>query len=151
MQLQANSPEDYINQLPEARREGMSILRNTILQNLPNGFEETISYGMIGYVVPKSIYPEGYHCDPDLPVPFASIASQKGYISFYHYGLYADKELLHWFVSEFPNHSTSKLDMGKSCVRFKRPDQIPYTLIGQLMQKITVADWIQLYSKQLKK
>ncbi|MEH6679349.1 MAG: DUF1801 domain-containing protein [Sediminicola sp.] len=150
MQLQASSPEDYLEQLPEARREGMTKLRATILQNLPSGFEETIIYGMIGYVVPRSIYPSGYHTG-DQPLPFVNIASQKNYISLYHYGLYADEKLLQWFRAQYAEQCQLKLDMGKSCIRFSSSDRIPYVLIGQLMQKMGVEDWIQLYEKQIKK
>ena len=120
MSNKAASPQEYIAQLPEERRETMSHLRKTILENLPTGFEEQISYGMLGYVVPHSLYPEGYHCDPKLPLPFINLASQKNYIALYHSGIYAKKELLDWFVSEYPKHCTTKLDMGKSCIRFKK-------------------------------
>ncbi len=106
---------------------------------------------MIGYVVPHSIYPDGYHCLPELPLPFVNIASQKNFIALYHMGLYADPEILDWFVSEYPKHSERKLDMGKSCIRFKKPEQIPFDLIGELMQKISVDDWIAAYEKNIKR
>jgi hypothetical protein len=106
---------------------------------------------MIGFVVPHEIYPNGYHCDPKLPLPFANIASQKNFIGFYHMGIYANPELLEWFVKEYPKHSDTKLDMGKSCVRFKKMDKIPYDLIGKLMRKMSVDNWIKLYEQNIKK
>ncbi|MBP6827704.1 MAG: DUF1801 domain-containing protein, partial [Saprospiraceae bacterium] len=136
---------EYVNAIPEERREAFEKLRETIVENIPDGFREEINYGMIGYVVPHRLYPPGYHCDPKLPLPFVSIASQKNFIALYHMGIYANPDLLDWFVSEFPKHSKSKLDMGKSCIRFKKPEHIPFDLIGQLMQKMTVEDWINLY------
>ncbi|MDO7173472.1 DUF1801 domain-containing protein [Mariniflexile sp. AS56] len=151
MQYEANSPEDYINQLPEDRKEAITKLRAIIKKNLPKGFEETISYGMIGYVVPHAIYPDGYHCTPELPLPFMNIASQKNSINVYHSGVYAKKELYDWFVAEYPKHCKRKLDMGKSCVRFKYLDDIPYQLIGELASKMTVETWITIYEKNIKK
>ena len=138
-------------ELPDERREPMSRLRNTILTHLPSGFEEVMNYGMIGYVVPHSTYPEGYHCDPKQPLPFMNIASQKHYIAVYHSGIYADKEILDWFVGEYPKYMSTKPDMGKSCIRFKKVDSIPYELIGQLCEKISVQGWIDTYEKQVKK
>lgn len=143
--------EDYMKNLPEDRREVMEALRKVIKKNLPKGFEETMNYGMIGYVVPHSIYPSGYHCDTKLPLPFMNIASQKNNISFYHMGIYAMPELLDWFVGEYPKHAKSKLDMGKSCIRLKKMDDIPYELIGQLVKKVSVKDWINSYETNLKK
>jgi uncharacterized protein YdhG (YjbR/CyaY superfamily) len=147
MQYKANSPEDYINQLPEDRKEPIKKLRAIINKNIPKGFEETISYGMIGYVVPHTMYPKGYHCTPELPLPFMNIASQKNFIAVYHMGVYAKKELLDWFVAEYPKHCKRKLDMGKSCMRFKYMDDIPYALIGELALKMTVKDWIDTYEQ----
>ncbi|HNL71683.1 MAG TPA: DUF1801 domain-containing protein, partial [Leptospiraceae bacterium] len=114
-------------------------------------FEETISYGMISYVVPHSLYPEGYHTDPKQPLPFISLASQKNFIALYHMGIYADEKILHWFVTEYPKHSKTKLDMGKSCIRFKKIDQIPFDLIQELVKKMTPKQWIDLYKKSIKK
>jgi uncharacterized protein YdhG (YjbR/CyaY superfamily) len=145
MKSNATTVEEYVNTLPDDRKEAIQQLREIILKNLPKGFTETISYGMIGYVVPHSIYPKGYHCDTSLPLPFMNIASQKNFIALYHMGLYSNKELLEWFTNEYPNHSKAKLDMGKSCIRFKKVDQIPYQLIAELTKKITVKDWIALY------
>ena len=150
MQYKAETPEDYINQLPDDRKAPMAKLRKTILENLPKGFEETISYGMIGYVVPFSIYPDGYHCDPKLPLPFMNIASQKNFIALYNMGIYAKKEIYDWFVTEYPKHCKRKLDMGKSCIRFKYIDDIPYELIGELTSKITVDQWISYYESVIK-
>jgi uncharacterized protein YdhG (YjbR/CyaY superfamily) len=150
MQYKAETPEDYISQLPDERKGPMTKLRNTILSNIPKGFEETISYGMIGYVVPHSIYPDGYHCTPKLPLPFLNIASQKNFIAVYNMGIYAKKEVYDWFIAEFPKHCKRKLDMGKSCIRFKYLDDIPYELIGELASKITVEQWINYYESALK-
>lgn len=150
MTSNAKNPKEYIAQLPDERKEAYGKLRNVVLENLPEGFEEQMSYGMVGYVVPKTVYPNGYHCNPELPLPFMSIASQKNFIAFYHMGIYADKELLDWFVEECPKHVKTKLDMGKSCIRFKKIDQIPYQLIGKLVGKMTASQWIALYEKNLK-
>ncbi|MBI1222900.1 MAG: DUF1801 domain-containing protein [Bacteroidetes bacterium] len=150
MQYQAQTPDQYMAQIPEDRKEPMEKLRAAILENLPDGFEETMSYGMIGYVVPHSVYPPGYHCDPKLPLPFISIASQKNFIGFYHMGMYADPQLLNWFVEEYGKRVKGKLDMGKSCVRLKKMDQIPYELIAELSRKMTAQDWIALYEKNYK-
>ncbi|AWW32612.1 DUF1801 domain-containing protein [Echinicola strongylocentroti] len=145
-----NSPTEYINTVPKERKPYFTKLRNTILKHLPEGFEETISYGMIGYVVPHDLYPAGYHCTPSLPLPFVSIANQKNHIALYHCGIYADDTIMQWFIEEYPKHCTYKLDMGKSCIRFKKPDAIPYELIGLLIGKISVDDYIHLYERQLK-
>lgn len=150
MKIEANSPEQYLELIPDERKQVMKKLRQTILGNLPKGFHEEMSYGMIGYVVPHSVYPDGYHCNPKLPLPFMSIASQKNFVAFYHMGIYSDKNLYNWFVNEFPKHSNVKLDMGKSCIRFKKPDQIPFELLGELAQKITVQKWIEIYESNLK-
>lgn len=150
MQMQATNPEDYIAQLPQDRQEPMQKLRKTILDNLPDGFSEGTSYGMIGYVVPHSIYPAGYHCDPKQPLPFMSIASQKNFIALYHMGIYANPKILDWFVAEYPKYSKSKLDMGKSCIRFKKPEQIPFELIAELVRKISMQDWIDTYEANYK-
>jgi uncharacterized protein YdhG (YjbR/CyaY superfamily) len=145
MKIHANNPEEYIAQLPEERKEVMQKLRELILKNLPKGFKEIMNYGMIGYVVPHEIYPKGYHCDSKLPLPFMNIASQKNFVALYHMGIYADENLLMWFQENYSKHCKTKLDMGKSCIRFKKMDQIPYQLIGELCQKMTVQEWISLY------
>lgn len=151
MQYEAKTPSEYMDMIPEDRKEPMSKLRKIITENLPNGFEEVVSYGMLGWVVPHSLYPAGYHCDTKLPLPFAGIASQKNFISFYHMGIYADKELYDWFVAEYPKHCKTKLDMGKSCIRFKKPENIPYELIAQLISKMTPQQWIAIYESNVKR
>lgn len=143
--------EEYLAEVPQERREAISRLWSTLKENLPKGFTESISYGMPGYVVPHSIYPAGYHCDPKQALPFVGFASQKNFIALYHMGIYARPDLLDWFTSEFPKHSKKKLDMGKSCIRFKKPEDIPFELIAELMQKITVKDWIETYETHLKR
>ena len=151
MQSKSNSVKEYLSEIPSDRIECFNKLRDIIIKNIPKGFEETMSYGMISYVVPHTLYPAGYHCDPKLPLQFVSVASQKNFIALYHMGIYANPELLNWFVSEYPKHCKAKLDMGKSCIRFKKMDDIPYKLIGELIKKITVKQWINLYETNFKK
>lgn len=151
MRIEASNPEEYISKLPDERKEVINKLRETINKNLPKGFTEEMSYGMIGYVVPHSLYPAGYHCDPKLPLPFISIASQKNFVAFYHMGLYGDEKLSKWFTDEYSKHSKYKLDMGKSCVRFKRMDDIPYDLLADLVQKMSADQWIKLYEENMKR
>lgn len=150
MQIQARNPDEYISKLHEDRQDAIKKLREVIRKNLPEGFEEVMSYGMIGYVVPFSIYPEGYNADPTQPLPFINIASQKHHIAVYHMGVYAFAEILEWFLAEYPKHSQRKLDMGKSCIRFRKPDHIPYKLIGELAGKISVKEWINQYESSRK-
>ena len=145
MTSDAKNPEEYINSLPEERKIYIEKLRSVIQKNLPKGFEEGMNYGMMGYYVPHTIYPKGYHCKPSDPLPFMGFASQKNSINFYHMGIYANKDLYDWFVAEYPKYSTRKLDMGKSCIRFKKFDEIPFDLIGELVTKISVEDWIATY------
>jgi uncharacterized protein YdhG (YjbR/CyaY superfamily) len=145
MQSDFKTPQEYLNSLPEERKIAIEKLRKVIKLNLPEGFQEEISYGMLGYVVPHSIYPKGYHCKPNLPLPFINIASQKNFIALYHMGIYANPELLNWFVAEYSKLVQSKIDMGKSCIRFKKIEDIPYELIGELASKMTVSDWISIY------
>ena len=142
---------EILTNLPSDRVGPFNKLHDIIVKNLPKGFEAAISYGGLGYVVPHTLYPAGYHCKPIEPLPFAGIASQKHSINFYHMGMYSDPKLLNWFVSEYPKHTKQKLDMGKSCVRFKKLDEIPYPLIGELMKKMSVKDWIDFYETTLKK
>jgi hypothetical protein len=151
MKANGNTIAEILSNLPSDRLEPFNILHRVIMQNLPEGFEAAVSYGGLGYVVPHKLYPAGYHCKPSEPLPFAAIASQKNTINFYHMGIYADPKLLDWFVKEYPKHSKQKLDMGKSCVRFKNFQEIPFDLIGELMQKISVEKWIKLYESSLKK
>jgi Domain of unknown function (DU1801) len=150
MQSTLKNVMDYVKSVPKERAEAFRQFRKVILSHLPNGYEECMSYGMIGYVVPQSLYPKGYHCDSKLPLPFVSLASQKNFIALYHMGMYADKKILEWFVAEYPKHCKKKLDMGKSCVRFKYIDDIPFELIGELMKKMSVKEWITLYEKHFK-
>lgn len=145
MQSKAITPDAYVAELPEERIPAFKKLRATIKKNIPKGFEETMGYGMMGYVVPHKLFPDGYHCDPTQPLPFAGLASQKNFIALYHMGIYANPKLLKWFTDEYPKHCKSKLDMGKSCIRFKKMDDIPFDLIGELMQKMTVKDWVETY------
>ncbi|PQJ79957.1 DUF1801 domain-containing protein [Polaribacter porphyrae] len=151
MQYKANSPEEYINQVPEERKETLNKLRKTIKDNLPEGFEEGMQYSFISYFVPHSVYPDGYHCNPKEPLPFMSFASQKNSVNFYHSGIYANQELHNWFVSEYPKYCKRKLDMGKSCIRFKKLEEIPYELIAELVRKVSVNEWINTYETVLKK
>ncbi|MDP1800661.1 MAG: DUF1801 domain-containing protein [Bacteroidota bacterium] len=151
MQSKATTVDQYLKELAEDRRAAMTELRKVILKNLPKGFKEEMGYGMMGYVVPHSKYPDGYHCDPAQALPFMSIASQKNFIAVYHMGIYADPKLLKWFTEEYAKQAKGKLDMGKSCIRFKKPDQIPFKLIGELASKMTTDDWIKLYEKNLKR
>lgn len=145
MKATGKTVNEILISLPEDRAEPFNRLHDTIMKNLPKGFEAAMSYGGLGYVVPHSLYPAGYHCKPSEPLPFAGIASQKQSINFYHMGIYADPKLLKWFVSEYSKHTKQKLDMGKSCIRFKKMDDIPYKLIGELMKKISAAEWIEKY------
>lgn len=151
MQSDSKSPEDYISQLPEDRKAPITKLNNLIKKHMPKGLEAGMGYGMLAYYVPKSIYPNGYHCKPFPPLPFINLASQKNFIALYHSGMYAKKELYDWFVAEYPKHGKYKLDMGKSCVRFKKIDDIPYDLIEQLLGKMTVEEWIDIYETALNK
>ena len=148
MKAQGKTVQEILVNLPEDRVEPFNKLHEVILKNLPKGFEPAISYGGLGYVIPHKLYPAGYHCKPEEPLPFAGIASQKGSINFYHMGIYSDPELLKWFVDEYPKHSKQKLDMGKSCVRFKKMEEIPFKLIGELMRKISTKNWIEMYEKK---
>ncbi|MFD2603601.1 DUF1801 domain-containing protein [Flavobacterium suzhouense] len=151
MQYFVDTADQYMDAIPEDRKAPMMKLRKAITDNLPEGFSEGVSYGMLGWAVPHSLYPAGYHCDPKQALPFLAIASQKNFIAFYHMGIYADKELHDWFVAEFPKHSKYKLDMGKSCIRFKKPDAIPFELIAELVGKMTPQQWIELYENNLKR
>lgn len=151
MKIQADNPDHYIEQIPEDRKEALTKLRQTILDNLPEGFEEGMGYGMIAYSVPHEIYPAGYHCDTKQPLPFMNIANQKNFVALYHMGIYANPGLMEWFVAEYPNHVKTKLDMGKSCIRFKNPAKIPYDLIGELVSRMTVDEWIEIYEEQIKR
>ncbi len=151
MKIKATTVAEYYDNIPEERKAAMNKLRQTINNNLPDGFEEALSYGMPGWVVPHSTYPDGYHCKPEEPLPFMSIASQKNFIAFYHMGMYATPNLYNWFVSEYPKYCKRKLDMGKSCVRFKKIEEIPYNLVAELCAKMTAKEWIGIYEKRFKR
>lgn len=151
MRSTAKDPDDYLESLSPDWKKAMKDLRQVIKDNLPPGFEEGMGYGMLSFHVPHSIYPSGYHADPKQPLPFINLASQKNYIALYHMGIYANKELLDWFVSEFPKYSQRKLDMGKSCIRFKKPDDIPLDLIAKLVSKMTPEEWVKLYESKVKR
>jgi len=151
MTSSAATIDQYISEVPEDKREALEKLRSIILNNLPNGFQEIMNYGMPSYVVPHTIYPNGYHCAPELPLPFLSFANQKNSINLYHMGIYAKPDLYEWFVREYPKHSKQKLDLGKSCLRIKKTENIPFDLIGELVSKVSVTEWIDLYESSLKK
>ena len=146
MKYESNTIEEYLNQVPEDRKDAIKKILDLMEKNLPEGFEAQINYSMPGYVVPHSLFPAGYHCDPKLPLPFINIASQKNFIALYHMGMYAKPELLQWFQEEYIKVVPTKLDMGKSCVRFKKVEHIPYDLLGELFKKMTVNDWIDTYT-----
>jgi uncharacterized protein YdhG (YjbR/CyaY superfamily) len=151
MQSKATTVDQYIAELPAERQKPVNELRKVIKKNLPKGFNEGMSYGMIGYYIPHSLYPAGYHCNPELPLPFMNIASQKNFIAVYHMGVYANPKLLKWFTDEYAKAGVGKLDMGKSCIRFKKPENIPYKLIGELAAKIKPKEWIGMYEKAFNK
>lgn len=147
MQSDAKTVDEYIETLPDDRKDAIRILRKSILDNIPEGFKETMGYGMIGYVVPHSIYPGGYHSNPKLPLPFINVGSQKNYIALHHMGIYSSPALLDWFKSEYTKITKFKPDMGKGCIRFKKPEKIPFDLIGELVSRISVKEWISIYEK----
>lgn len=151
MKSEAKNVDEYISQLSNERKSTIKLLRKTIIDNLPIGFEECMNYGMIGYVVPHRLFPSGYHCSPELPLPFINLASQKNFIAFYHMGIYADNDLLEWFKNEYPKYTNYKLDMGKSCIRFKKLDHIPYQLIAELIRKVSVEKYINIYQSMINK
>lgn len=150
MESKTTTAEEYIDNLPDDRKEIIRKMREVILKNLPKGFREGVAYGMIGYVVPHSLYPPGYHVNPSLPLGFIMLASQKNHIAFYHMGLYGGAHL-DWFKKEWPKHTSKKLDMGKSCIRFKKPEDVPLDLIGELCTRMTPQQWIACYESLLKK
>lgn len=151
MRIDAKSPEEYISKLPDERKEAITRLREEINNNIGKGYKEEMIYGMIGWVVPHSIYPDGYHCTPTDPLPFMNIASQKNHIAVYHMGIYADEKTLNWFKDEYQKVAKVKLNMGKSCIRFRKPEHIPYELIGKLAGKMDHQHWIDIYEKAYKK
>lgn len=151
MRIEAENVKDYLDKIPEDRKSAMNKLYETISKNLPKGFKEGVSYGMMGWDVPLSMYPAGYHCTPGQPLPFLGMASQKNSINLYHMGMYAKPDLHDWFVTEYPKHCKRKLDIGKSCIRFKKQEEIPFELIGELVQKMSPEEWVEIYKSNLKK
>jgi uncharacterized protein YdhG (YjbR/CyaY superfamily) len=151
MQSKATTVDAYMAELPEDRQKAIAKLRSVIKKNLPKGFKEAMGYGMMGWSVPHSIYPDGYHCNPKDPLPFMGLASQKNSINLYHMGIYADPKLLKWFQDAHAKASPKKLDMGKSCIRYKKPEDIPFELIGELASKITPQQWIEMYESAFRK
>ena len=150
MKIEANSVEEYLNNVPDERKSAFRKLYEAVSHHLPPGFQEELSYGMIGWNIPLETYHAGYHCTPNTPLPFINLASQKNFIALYHMGIYANPELLEWFTNEYPKYCNHKLDMGKGCIRFKKMDQIPFDLIAELAGKTTVEDWIECYETQIK-
>ena len=151
MTSKALTPKEYLNGLDKERKQVISKLRSVINNNLPNGFEEGMGYGMISYHIPHTVYPDGYHCDPKTPLPFMNLASQKNFVAIYHMGIYANPKMLNWFTTEYPKHCSRKLDMGKSCIRFKKMNDIPYKLIAELTSKMSAQEWIDVYEANIKK
>jgi uncharacterized protein YdhG (YjbR/CyaY superfamily) len=151
MQSKASTPQEYIDSLPDDRKKAMNELRKAIKKGIDKQFSEGMGYGMIGYCVPHKIYPAGYHCDPKQALPYMMLASQKNCISVHHMGIYASKKLLDWFIKEYPKHTKAKLDMGKGCIRFKKMDDIPYKLIGELAGKLSAKEWIASYEEAFTK
>jgi len=151
MQSQASTPQQYLDALPEDRKVPVEKLRQQILNNLPVGVKEAMNYGMLGYVIPHTVYPDGYHCDPKSPLPFMNLASQKNFVAVYSMVLYAKSEVMDWFTLEYAKRCTYKLDSGKSCIRFKKMDDIPFELIGELTAKVDTEEWISIYESSIKK
>lgn len=149
MLSKATTVNQYIEELPIDRKAAFSTLRNEILKNLPDGYKESLGYGMVQYCVPLSVYPAGYHCNPEMPLGLMSLANQKNFIAVYHMGIFSDEKLLKWFVDTYTKNVTGKLDMGKACIRFKKIDNIPFKLIGELASKLTVEEWIKKYEAAL--
>src|SRR6056297_1636095 len=149
MKIEAKNVDEYIEKIPEKRKKAVEKIRKLAKENLPKELEEELSYGMIGYVVPHEIYPKGYHVTPEKPLPFINIASQKSYIALYYMAIYMFPEVLRWFKDEYSKRVDTKLDMGKSCIRFKNPDKIPFDLIEELFNKISLKDYIKKYEKTL--
>ncbi len=151
MRSKAETPDEYVESLPDDRKAAISAIRKAVNDNLPEGFKECMAYGMIGWVVPHSLYPPGYHCDPKLPLGFMNLASQKNHIALYSMCLYGNSKQLEWFTAEWARHSTNKLNMGKSCIRFSKLDDVPLGLIGELASKVTPEQWIEIYEKALQR
>ena len=151
MATKPETPDQYVEELPNDRKEVIQRLRTILKENLPVGYEEEISYGMIGYVVPYSIYPAGYAVKPKVPLPLINLASQKNHVALYHMAVYAVPGIAEWFQTEYPKHCKTKLDMGKGGIRLKKMDDIPYDLIGELARKVDVQTWIDTYEKVVRR
>lgn len=148
MQSKQTTVNAYLAELPDDRRTALSAVREVIRQNLDTDIEEGMQYGMIGYFVPHRVFPAGYHCNPEQPLPFAALASQKGYMSLYLMAVYGDKDELAWLTAAF-QRAGKKLDMGKSCLRFKRIEDLPLDVIGEAFRRVTAAKYIAQYQKTL--
>jgi hypothetical protein len=151
MAAKSDPVDAWLQTLDPERREVMQALRKTVRDHLPEGFAEEFASGMIHYVVPHSLYPAGYHCNPQQALPFISLAAQRSHYALYHMGLYANPEWLAWFQDAWSQHAARKLDMGKSCIRFKKPEHIPHALLGELVARIPPSDWIAVYEQHVKK
>ncbi|HEM3702875.1 TPA: DUF1801 domain-containing protein [Streptococcus suis] len=147
MLIEVETIEEYMAALPDNRREAVERLHQVILDHLPDGFEVGVLGGMINYYVPLTAYPNGYHCTPGESLPFLALASQKAHIALYHMGIYMDKELHDWFVEGYQKQVPTKLDMGKSCIRMKNPKNIPYELIGELVTRMSMERYIEIYEE----
>ena len=144
MRSDATTVDQYLAELPVERREAIAALRKVILKNLPKGYEEAMEYGMIGYHVPHSIYPAGYHCNPKQPLPFAALASQKNHMAFYLMCMYGDTDYEKWFREAWAA-SGKKLDMGKSCIRFKKLEDVPLDVVAAAVRKVPVKTYLEFY------
>lgn len=141
--------QKYIEKIDEPRKEAYLKLLEILKENLPEGFKFQFGYGMPGWDVPFETYPQGYHTDPSHELPFLALGIQKGHIGLYHLGIYADPKLLEWFQEEYKKQVPTKLNMGKSCIRFTNVKNIPYDLIAELAKKMSVDDYIKLYETNL--
>ncbi len=151
MEVQTGAADVYLESLSPARKVAMEKLREVVRTNLPDGFEEHFSYGMIGFVVPLSLYPAGYHARKNEPLPFISLASQKHHIALYHMGMYGNPGLTEWFLEEYQKEMPGPPDMAKSCIRFRHTDRIPFDLIARLCGKMSVEEYISQYEASRKK
>ncbi|MFA9400179.1 MAG: DUF1801 domain-containing protein [Acidobacteriota bacterium] len=143
MQSEAETPQEYLESLPEGRREAIAEVRQTILDNLPEGYEEAMQYGMLSYVIPLERYPETYNRQP---LGYVSLASQKNYMSLYLMGIYGEVDGRNWFEAEAEKRG-AKLDIGKACVRFRRLEDLPLDLVGEAVARIGVEDFIDKYER----
>lgn len=140
---------DYIESIDSKFKEGYKKLLELIMTNIPDGFELQMQYNMPSFVVPFNLFPQGYHCEPALPLPFLSLGVTKHHIGVYHMGIYANPKLLKWFENEYQKIVPTKLDMGKSCIRLKNVKNIPYDLMGELAASMTPEQWIELYQNNI--